>query len=63
MFSPKPKYEVGEIVKAPFLKYILRGKILSIEENIYTVEIPCYYCNDEHSVIVKVSYNQLQKVK
>lgn len=63
MFSPKPKYEVGEIVKAPLLKYMLQGEILSIEENIYTVEIPCYYCNDEHSVIVKVSYDQLQKVK
>ena len=63
MFSPKPKYKIGEIVKAPFLKYMLQGEILAIEDDIYTVEIPCYYCNDEHSVIVKVLYDQLQKAK
>ena len=63
MFKTKEIIHEGDMVKAPLGKYILRGTVLSIVDDIYTVEIPCYYCSDSHSIVLKLSYDEITKAK
>lgn len=55
---------VGDIVKVNVLRYIgFRGTVVSIEDGVAEVEVPCYYCAGEQSIIVRQDAKDLKPVK
>ena len=57
-------FHIGDTVKVPVLGYLCRGILVSIrEDDIAEVEVPCYYCVDEQSVLVEYPVSKLIKAK
>ena len=57
-------FHIGDTVKVPVLGYLCRGILVSIrEDDIAEVEVPCYYCVDEQSVLVEYPISKLIKAK